>query len=44
MKSLVINTKVANELLIEDEFIALRTFLSTNRYSNTKAEDLSEVF
>ena len=44
MKSSVIKTSMAQGPLLEDEFLPLKTFLSTNRYSNTIAEDLSEVF
>ena len=44
MKSLIINTRLAKGPLSEDEIVTRRIFISTNRYSNTIAEDLSEVF
>ena len=44
MKSSVIETKMAQGPLSEDEILPPKTFLSTNRHSNTTSEDLSEVF
>ena len=44
MKSSVIETKMAQGPLSEDEILPPKTFLSTNRHSNVTAEDLSEVF
>jgi len=44
MKSSVIDTKMALGPLSEDEILPPKIFLSTNRHSNTTAEDLSEIF
>ena len=44
MKLSVIETKMAIGPLSKDEILPPKTFLSTNRHSNTAAEDLSEVF
>ena len=44
MKLLVIDTRMIERLLSEDEIIPLKTFISTNSHSNISAEDLSEVF
>ena len=44
MKSSVIDTRMAQGPLSEDEILPPKTFISTNRHSNTTAEDLSEVF
>ena len=40
MKSFIIETKISQGLLLEDEILPPKEFLSTNRYSNTIAEDL----
>ena len=44
MRSSVIETKMAQGPLSEDEILPPKTFLSANSHSNTAAEDLSEVF
>ena len=44
MKSRVIETKVSDGPLLEDEMMPPRTFISSKRHSNTTPEDLSEVW
>lgn len=44
MKSSVIDAKMALGPLSKDEILPQKIFLSTDRHSNTLAEDLSEVF
>ena len=44
MESSIVETKMAEGSSSEDEILPPKMFLSTNRHSNTTAEDLSEAF
>ena len=43
MKSNIFGTKVASGPLAENQIQPTRTFLSSERHSNTTSEDLSEI-
>ena len=44
MKSKIFGTKEASGPLAEDQIKPTRTFLSSERHSNTTSEDLSEIW
>ena len=44
MKSAIVSTRVLGGILLEDELMPPRTFLSKERHSNTTPEDLSKVW
>ena len=44
MKSKIVETRISEGPLAEDEILPPRTFISTKRHSNTTPEDLSEVW
>jgi len=44
MKSKVIETRISDGPLPEDQIMPTRTFISSERHTNTTAEDLSEIW